>query len=207
MNQLRRNGIVPANVYGKGISSYAVAVNADEFSKVYQKAGETVLVDLTLDKKSTPVLISNVQIHPLTEETIHVDFRQVDLKTKITASVPVVLVGESPAAKRGDGTLVQQIDEIEIESLPTDIPEHFELDVSTLEEVDSALYIKDLKFDAKKITLVDADLEQIITKVEAPQKEVEVPVVAEGTEETPAESGEPTPVTQEPSAETPSTEE
>jgi len=91
------------------------------------------------------------------------------------------LIGESPAEKQGLGTVVQQINEVEVESLPADIPEKFEIDISGLVEVDNMIQIKDIKMDEKKVEIKD-DVEQIIAKVE-PQKEekIEAPTeVAEG---------------------------
>jgi large subunit ribosomal protein L25 len=115
---------------------------------------------------------------------IHVNFLQVDLKEKVEAEVPVELVGESPAEKQSLGTVVQYLNEIKVEALPTDLPEKFEVDTSELAEVDQAIYIKDLKYDKSKVE-VKNDPEEIVVKVEPPQKEevVEVtPVVAVGAE-------------------------
>lgn len=190
---LRRQGVIPANVFGKDVKSYAVSVPADKFRKVFEEARETGIVELSVGKKTNPVLISNVQKHPVTGETLHIDFRQVDLTKKITATVPVEIIGESPAEKSGLGTVVQQTLELEVEALPTDLPEKFEVDVTELTEVDAAIYVKDLKYDKHKVT-VSAEEDQIIAKVDPPQEEkVEEPAPAEGEEaaEAPAESEAP----------------
>ena len=189
---LRKEGKIPANIFGKAVNSLAIMVDAKNFDTVYKDAGETGLVEISVDKDKKPVLIHNVQKHPRTDRILHVDFRQVDLKQKITANVPVELVGESPAEKQGLGTAVQQIDEVEVESLPAELPEKFELDVSNLTQVDDAIFIKDIKV-AKDVEIKD-DPDAIIVKVEALREEepepapVEVPV--EG--ETPAEGVIPT---------------
>jgi len=182
VKNLRSQGFVPGNVFGKDIKSVAVQLKADEFKKVFGEAGETGIVELTVDKKKNPVLIANVQSHPVTGDTLHVDFRQVDLSQKITATVPVEITGESPAEKSGVGTVVQQVMELEVEALPADLPENFEVDVTGLAEVEAAIYVKDLKYDKSKIA-IDAEEDQIVVKVEPPQEEkVEEPVVAEGEE-------------------------
>lgn len=190
VKSLRREGLIPANVFGKDVKSYAVSVSNDAFRKVYEEAGETGIIELEVGKKANPVLISNVQTHPVTGETLHIDFRQVDLKKKITATVPVEIIGESPAEKSGLGTVVQQTSELDVEALPTDLPEKFEVDVTILTEVDAAIYVKDLKYDKSKVE-IDAEEDQIIAKVEPPQEEKEVvPAPAEGegaSEEAPAE--------------------
>lgn len=178
---VRAQGLIPGNVFGKKMKSRTVQVNKKEFESVYSEAGETGLVTLQLGKDELPVLVSDVQKHPVSDDFIHVDFRQVDLKAKITAEVPVEIVGESPAEKQAIGTVVQYLNQVEVEALPTDLPEKFEVDTSVLAEVDQAIYVKDLNVDASKIE-IKTNLEEIVAKVEPPQKEevVEEPVVAEG---------------------------
>jgi len=179
---LRSKGILPGNVYGKKIKSISVQVNLKEFESVYKEVGETGLMDLMVGKEVRPVLVHNLQVNPKSDEPVHVDFLQVDLKAKVSAEVPVELVGESPAEKQGIGTVVQQINEIEVEALPTDLPEKFEVNVEGLSEVDQAIYVKDLKVDRTKVEL-KSDPEAIVAKVEPPQKEevVVAPTPAEGT--------------------------
>jgi large subunit ribosomal protein L25 len=188
---LRTQGYLPGNVYGKKVKSQSVQVNKKEFETIYNEVGETGLISLKLKKEELPVLVSNVQKHPITDEFIHVDFRQVDLKTKVTAEVPIEVIGESPAEKQAIGTVVQYLNEVEVEALPTDLPEKFEVDTSNLAEVDQAIYVKDLKVDVTKIE-IRTGADEIVVKVEPPQKEevIEVPVAAEG--EVPAE-GSPAP--------------
>lgn len=184
---LRKEGLVPANIFGKKIKSEAVSVDYKAFNEAFKKAGETQIIDLS----GKPVLVSSVQYHPVTGYPLHIDFRQVDLTEKITANVPVELIGESPAEKQSLGTVVQQLDEVEVEALPTDLPEKLEVDQSVLAEVDQAIYVKDLKVSSKVTVLTDA--ESLIAKVEPPQKEEEPEPVAtpvEGAEgEAPATEG------------------
>ena len=186
---LRNKGLLPGNIYGKNVKSLGVQLDKKEFETLYKDVGETGLVTLQVGGDEHPVLINNVQKHPVTDEPIHIDFRQVDLKTKVTAEVPVEVVGESPAEKQGIGTVVQYLKEIEIEALPADLLEKFEVDTSTLTEVDQAVYVKDLKFDKSKVE-IKTGADEIVVKVEPPQKEVviEVPIVPVGAEgEVPAE--------------------
>ncbi len=187
VKNLRKEGILPANIYGKKVKSQSVQVNLKEFESVYKEAGETGLVELQVGSETKPVLIHGIQLNAKTDLPMHVDFLQVDLKAKVSAQVPVELVGESPAEKQGIGTVVQQLNEIEVEALPTDLPEKFEINVESLSEVDEAIYVKDIKIDKEKVE-IKADLEAIVVKVEPPQKEevVEAPAPAEG-EAVPAE--------------------
>lgn len=187
VKKLRKEGILPANVYGKKIRSQAIQLKADAFTKVFSEVGETGLISLKLKgdktKEDRAVLVSNVQYDPVTDTPLHIDFRQVDLKEKVEAAVPVEVVGESPAEKGAVGTVVQYINEIEVEALPKDLPEKFEIDASSLTEVDQAILVKDLKYDRSKVE-VKTGQEEIIVKVEPPQKEEEV--VAAPSEEVPA---------------------
>jgi large subunit ribosomal protein L25 len=141
-------------------------------------------------------LIHNIQRDPVALAPIHIDFLKIDLKKKVTANIPVVLIGESPAEKQGLGTLVSYVDEVEVEALPGDLVDKFELSVDSLVDVDQSLAIKDLLYDKDKIAIKD-DLETIIVKVELQKEEVveevkpaEEAVPAEGEGEKPAE-GEP----------------
>jgi large subunit ribosomal protein L25 len=187
---LRVQGLLPANIYGKNIKSLSIQVDKKEFEQVYSEVGETGLISLQVGKEERPVLVNNVQKHPTTDEPIHIDFRQVDLKTKVTAEVPVEVTGESPAEKQGIGTVVQYLNQVEVEALPGDLIEKFEVDTSKLAEVDQAIYVKDLKVDKSKVE-IKTNGDEIVVKVEPPQKEevVETPAVApEG--EVPAEGGQ-----------------
>ncbi|OGM30808.1 hypothetical protein A2630_00445 [Candidatus Woesebacteria bacterium RIFCSPHIGHO2_01_FULL_44_10] len=192
---LRRGGLLPSNVYGVKVKSQTITVKKDEFKKVYDEAGETSVVELSVGTLVKPVLISNIQVDPVTGETLHVDFRQVDLTKKVTATVPVELIGESPAESQALGTVVHQLTEIDVEALPTDLPDKFEVDISGLVEVDQAILVKDLKYDREKVKL-EAGEDQIVAKVEPPQKEEEVappPVAEEAPVEGEAPAAEPAP--------------
>jgi large subunit ribosomal protein L25 len=176
--------LVPANVYGKNVKSEALQVSEKEFKNIYKEVGETGLVTLEIGKEEKPVLVHNIQVNAKTDDILHVDFLQVDLKVKVTAKVPVEVVGESPAEKQAIGTVVQYVNEVEVEALPADLPEKFEVDTSELSEVDQAIYVKDLKYDKSKIEIKTGE-EEIVVKVEPPQKEevVEVaPIVPVGAE-------------------------
>jgi large subunit ribosomal protein L25 len=172
VKRLREKNILPANIYGKGVDSIAIKIDRIDFEKVFKEAGETGLVEIAIGSKKRPTLVHGVQYDPVTDEILHVDFRQVDLKEKVIATVPIDAIGESPAEKRGVGTAVFYLDEVEVEALPSDLPEKFEVDVSGLEEVDQSLQIKDLPVDKSKIE-IKADAEEIVVKVEPPREEEE----------------------------------
>ena len=165
VKSLRREKIIPANIFGKKIKSEAIQIKLTDFESVYRECGETKVVEISLGGKLKPVLIHGVQKDPVTDGYLHVDFLQVDLKQKVTAYVPIELVNESPAEKQGFGTVVQHIGEIEVEALPTEIPENFQVDLAALKVADDNVKVKDLKTDIKKVKILE-DEEQIIVKVE-----------------------------------------
>lgn len=188
VRRLRSEGILPATIYGKKVTSQNVQVSEEFFLPIYKEVGETGLVELMLDGKKHAVLISNIQIHPVTGSAIHIDFREVDLTEKVKASVPVELVGESPAEKQGIGTAVLLVNEIEVEALPGDLPENFEIDASILTEVDQTFTVSDLSYDKDKI-VIQSEADLVLAKVEPPQKEevIEAPVETVITGEAPKE--------------------
>jgi large subunit ribosomal protein L25 len=190
VKNLRKDGLLPANIFGKKIKSQSIQIDQAEFQKIFKEVGETGLVELQIGNDKRPVLISNLQVDPISGLPIHADLYQVDLKEKVTAQVPVELTGESPAEKQGLGTVVQQLDEVEVEALPADLPDHFTVDLTKLEKVDDAMFVKDLDVDTKKVEIKD-DPEQIVVKVEGLREEEpeEVITPAEG-EEAPVEGEE-----------------
>lgn len=144
---LRKKGILPASLYGKKIKSEAVSLNIKEFEKIYDKAGETGIIELSLanEVKPRPVLVKNLQVHPVTKEFLHTDLYQVDLKEKVKASIPLVLTGKAKAQEDKLGVLIKTLNEVEVEALPTDFPEHLEVDVTNLSKVDDQITVDKLK--------------------------------------------------------------
>lgn len=176
---LRRDGKLPANIYGKGFKSLAISVDLSDFEKIYAMAGETSIVDVKVGSSKNPVLIHNVQLHPVTDLPIHADFHKINLKEKVKAAVPIEMIGESPAVKQGLGTVVLQIKELEVEALPTDLPDKFKVDLSKLDEVGNAILVKDISIDDKKVK-IDIKGDEIVAKVEPLMEEEEdAPTVVE----------------------------
>lgn len=176
VKSLRSAGELPGNVYGKGISSQAVAVEARAFKETLKTAGETGVVYLAIEGEEgpRPVLIHGVQAHPVTSSLTHIDFYQVNLKEKTTANVPVTLTGENNLEKIGEGLILQTLSEIEVEALPTDIPHEFEVDVSRLTEVGQTFKVGDLQYDREKVEVKIGPEENILVMQTAEMKEEEV---------------------------------
>jgi large subunit ribosomal protein L25 len=155
---IRKNGQVPATVYGKNVASVSLATSRADFEKLYAQAGETGLVDLKLEGDVRPVLIQNVQKHPIDESILHVEFRQVDLKEKVKANVPIELTGDAPVVADKKGVLLTVIDEVEVEALPSDLPEKILVDTSKITDVGQEIRISDLTVPASVTILSDATL-------------------------------------------------
>lgn len=201
-NKLVKQNQIPANIYGAGIESQALAVDAGAFAKLHDKAGDNALIYLTVDQeaKPRPVLVEDVAMNPVTGQLMHVVFRQVNLNETVEAEVPVELIGEF---KVPDAVVVTVEQIVEVEALPTDIPEKFEIDISQLTEIDQSVTFADLVYDKSKVKLMvsEEEMNDPVVMVQAVQEEVEeapAEAAAEGEAAPAPEGGEaPTPAAEE----------
>jgi large subunit ribosomal protein L25 len=162
--RLHGEGKLAAVVYGHNTAATPLVLDRLEFQKIFLKSGRTHLVDLVVDGDRTEkVLVREIQTHPRRLGPIHVDLYQVSLEEKITVEVPVHLIGESAAVKRGDADVLQPIHMVRVECLPTDIPESFEVDLTPLEEIESELRISDLRVPKGVTVLVEP--EELVVKI------------------------------------------
>lgn len=190
--QLRKKGIIPANIFGKKIKSIAIELEQSILLDTMRKAGETGLIHLKIkgEDKVHPVLVSGYAQDPVTDRMLHVDFHEVDLKQKTTATVPLKVIGESEAVKAGM-VLVMMKNELDVAALPTDLPDSIEVDITSLTEVGASILIKDLKFDRSKVE-VELDGEEVVATIQEPAKEEvveEAPAEGEATEGSDAKPG------------------
>jgi large subunit ribosomal protein L25 len=162
VKKLRREGILPCNIYGKGIKSAAVQVPQAEFDAVFEEAGETGLVDVALGEKTIPVLIHNMQ-KDFRGNVLHADFFQVNLKEKVKTMVPLEVIGEPKAVLDKVGLLMNILSEVEIEALPEELPESIQVDVAHLANVDDQITIADLKVPTGVTVLTEP--EQVVSKI------------------------------------------
>lgn len=184
--QLRRQQMLPAVVYGHNVEAQAVQVPLREMERVYLRAGSNGLVDLKVGQDSLPrkVFIHNIQRDPVTHNLWHIDFLEVNLREEMTATVQLVMIGESPAVDRKEGVLLQALDHVQVRALPADLPPVIEVDISGLEEVDQSIHVSDLALP-DNVTMVTHE-EELVAKVTALRAE-EVEEVEEVEE---AEAGE-----------------
>jgi len=147
VRHLRREGLLPANVYGRGIESKAIQINHRDFLRTLKSAGLRSMFELRIDGEKDPryVIVRNMARVGGTGEPLHVDFYQVDPERPITANVPVRLVGEAPAVRDLAGTLLQAIEILTVRCLPLNIPEAIEADVSMIKTFDIIMTVGDIK--------------------------------------------------------------
>jgi len=144
VDTLRKTGFVPGVLYGPKVEATSVQVDAKEFQKVYEEAGESSLVNLRVEGKEMPVLIHEVQKHPLSEAVLHVDFYQPDLTKKVEITVPLAFEGEALAVSELGGTLIHNIQEVEVKALPQDLPHEIKVYVERLATFEDRILVKDL---------------------------------------------------------------
>ena len=145
--------MIPAVVYGKDVPSTNVMVSISDFTRSFREVGQNHVFTLKVGKDSHPVLIHELQKHPVTGKALHVDFLTVNMKAKIHVQIPVKLVGTSPAVIAG-GQIHQTLEAIDVKCLPTDVIDAFELDVSKIEHIGQALHVSDVVIDTKKFEVL-----------------------------------------------------
>ena len=183
---LRREGIIPVHLFGHGIESAALQCDAAELQRIMAEAGKSRLIGLKLDKAKTPrnVLLRETQRDPRTGKLLHVDFYQVSMTERMKVEVPIVLVGEAPALKAKGNMLMQELNSLDIECLPEEIPASVELDLSILTKAEQAIHVKDIVL-GKGISVFN-DPDHIVVRISVlPTEKVEVKEEVEGVAEAP----------------------
>ncbi|MBP9748787.1 50S ribosomal protein L25 [Patescibacteria group bacterium] len=174
-------GKIPAVLYGYGVPSRSVEVEAVPFYKTLRSAGESTLVDLVVDSgEPCKVLIHDTQVDPLRQRIIHVDFLQVNMKEKLTTDISVDFVGESVAVKGLGGTLVKNHDHIPVECLPGDLVHSISVDISSLRTFEDVIRAKDIVAPQGVTFLMDMD--EVIALVSPPRTEEEMKGLEGGVE-------------------------
>jgi large subunit ribosomal protein L25 len=190
VKKLRTAGRLPAVVYGRGVDSTNVTIDAHEFDLLRKQVGPNALIDLSVDgKKADPVLIHDVQIHPVNRRPLHADLFLVRMTEELTVDVPLVAVGESAAVTQLNGTLLHPTEHVRVKALPDHLPQSIEYAIESLIDFDAAIHVRDLTIPSDVTLLTDPD--EIIAKVQPPRIEIEEePVVEEGEEGVEGEAAE-----------------
>jgi large subunit ribosomal protein L25 len=181
VKNIRLDGFIPAVLYGKKQEPVSIQVPNKDFNKTLKAAGESTLVYLNVNDEVHPTIIHDIARHPASDAIIHADFYKVNLSEKIKTKVPVVFVGESLAVKEG-GILIRNVNELEVEALPADLPHEISIDISTLAAFGDQVLLKDIKLGAK--VEVHGNPDDIIALVQEPISEEALKASLETTDKT-----------------------
>ncbi len=162
---MRTKTEIPAVVYGSGTDTLSLSVNYDEFVKLFKEAGESSLIDLVIGgKESGKVLVKDIQYDPITDRVRHLDLKRIDMTKPIVAMVVLRFVGEASVIKEQGGTLMRNIEKVEIKCLPKDLVGHIDVDLSNFKTYEDVIKIKDLKVPAGA-EIINPHAEDLVAKV------------------------------------------
>lgn len=181
LGQLRRQGIVPANIFGRGRPSVAIQINGHDLKLLLAAHGGSKLIQLQVDGARETVIVRHVGRDPRTGQIEHVDFMHIEMTEKMRARVPLRLVGEAPAVRQLDGVLLHLLDALEVECLPQELPEALELDISGMDSLDAGLHARDIILPKGVSLMTDPD--EVLVKMMPPRmvQEEEAPAAAAAT--------------------------
>jgi large subunit ribosomal protein L25 len=176
--KLRKDGYVPAVLYGYETNNQHLKIPVQEMERIYNEAGESQLVDLSIDgKESVKILIKDIQTDFIKDKFLHVDFYQVKMGQEMTAEIPLTFIGESKAIKELGGFLVKNMESVEISCLPRNLPSEIEVDISQLNDFGDQIKMNDLKLP-QGVELI-SETDDVVAIIEEPREEEEEEVTAE----------------------------
>jgi large subunit ribosomal protein L25 len=191
VKNLRRDGLLPAVVFGRDFASNSVQLDAHEFELLRRKTGRNTLLDLALDGgRPMPVLVHGIQEHPISRAPLHVDLLVVTMTEELTVEVSINFVGESVAVERLGGVLLHLRESVQVRALPDHLPQSVEVDITPLDGFDQVLHVSDIAIPSD-VTLV-TDPTEPLARVQAPRIEEVAEAVEEAEEVPAAEGAEPT---------------
>ena len=168
---LRKEGLIPAELYGHGIKNAHLSVPVKDFAKVFKEAGTSTVVTLVTETDKKPAIIHEVIHDPLSGDVAHIDFYQVRMDKKIKAKVPLEFTGDAPAIKEKGAVLNKSMVEIEVEALPNDLPHKLTIDLSPLDDLNKSVYVKDI-IVPKGVKILIGDETAVVTATPpAPEEE------------------------------------
>ena len=171
---LRKTGIMPVHLYGGDGGSLSLQGDSADLNNLLPRVGLNIPVSVIVEDNNSNEIcfVREIQRHPLTENILHVDFMRVDVKSKITASVPIKILGDSPAVRLLGGTIIQNIQLITVEALPLNVPELISIDISSLTDFETAIHISDISVDDDVIITNPSDA--LVVRVAPPRVELDV---------------------------------
>ena len=182
--RLRKQGILPAVLYGHGQESEAIQIDAKAFEALRKSAGRHALIDLKVEGgRAQPAMIHGVQEHPVRRVPLHVDFLAVRMTEEIAMDVPLEPTGESVAVEKHGGTLLQTLDHLRLRALPGDMPQSVHFDVGALDSFEAAIHVRDLQLPPRVTLLTDPG--EAVAHVQPSRAEIEREAVTAAAEEAP----------------------
>lgn len=166
VKKIRKDNVIPAVVYSRGGETASVSVDSAEFLRVYKSAGSSSLLSLELEGETIPAIIKEIQRHPVKNQILHVDFQKLNMDEKVRMTVPIVLVNRD-SIKLQPSILMQLLDQIEIECLPTDIPNGAEVDVENM-DFTTPMLVKDLDIANNENITILRELEDAVCTLTQP---------------------------------------
>ncbi|WP_461201939.1 50S ribosomal protein L25/general stress protein Ctc [Anoxybacillus sp. TBDG-1] len=170
MKQMRKQGHIPAVLYGKAMNSESVFVDAAEFLKQLRSTGGTGLLDAKMNDNHIRIIVRDMQKHPIRQDIIHIDFLAVDAKTEIDVHVPIHLIGEAAGVKDG-GVLQQAMHQLSIRALPSNIPPSIDVDITNL-QVGDVITVSHIQTNGAYE--VNHDPTEVIASILPPKQEEEI---------------------------------
>lgn len=177
VKQLRKTGKLPAILYGHETKNENLSLDLLNFNHIFKEAGTSNLVDLMINEDKMKVLLKEPDIDSITNQPIHVDIYKVKMTEKLTTEIPLNFINESPAVIELEGSLVKNIDALEVECLPSDLVSEFDVDLSLLKTFEDVIKIADIKIS--ETIEVKADPEEIVAQVMPPRSEEELAALDE----------------------------
>nr|WP_300004022.1 50S ribosomal protein L25 [Tissierella sp.] len=168
VNKLRANSTIPAVMYKKGEETKSLQVDERDFRLTFREAGTTSVIDLDLDGATHPVIVKDVQMHPVKNEFIHIDFQEINMDEKIKVLIPVILHGRDEIQLQ-PSVLSQLVTEVEVECLPGDIPNTADVEVSHM-DFTTVIAVKDLDIAKNEAIEILMDADTVVCTLSEPQE-------------------------------------
>ncbi|MFA7654246.1 MAG: 50S ribosomal protein L25 [Candidatus Magasanikbacteria bacterium] len=179
VDKTRKDGNIPAVVYGAASDVHHLSVSYKEFAKLFKDASESTLIDLNIDGSlAGKILVQDVQFDPVSGKFLHVDFRRIDMSKPITTTVEIIFIGEPPVVKEMGGTIVHNVEEIQVKCLPKDLPESIKVDLSVLKTFEDMIKVKDLQLPVG-VEVLSPPQENVVVKGQRALTEAEIKAMEE----------------------------
>lgn len=188
IKKLRAAHLVPGIIYCRGEANLPITIEIHEIQKIFKKLGTASLIHLQLENQEIPVIIREIQRHPVSQHLLNIDFLKLHMDEKVRMDIPIVIINKD-AIKIKPSILSQVLDQIEIECFPKDIPHGAEVDVISI-DFSTPMLVKDLDIASNKKITILRDLDDVVCSLLEPTKAEPEPESAEEETVAPVEAPE-----------------